>query len=133
MASPPVVPRSSVWPSGSAAASAFIAIVWPAPGRLSTTTAWPSEADSCSAIRRVTTSGELPAVDATMSLTGLLGYPAAESFAAPGPAQPSKDTRAAARSVDGVRCRVIVRLHSEDPEAGKIMPVHRRKKSSHSL
>jgi len=76
MASPPVVPRSSVWPSGSASASVLIPSVWPAPGRLSTTTAWPSEADSCSAITRASTSGELPAAVATMSLTGLLGYTA---------------------------------------------------------
>src|SRR5262245_28819521 len=133
MASPPVVPRRSVWPSGSAAESAFTAIVWPAPGRLSTSTAWPRGADSCSATSRVTTSGELPAVDATMSLTGLVGYPAAGSFAVADPAQPNTEAMAAIRSVDGVRGRVIVRLHGEDPETGRIMPVRYRKESSHSL
>jgi hypothetical protein len=36
---------SSVWPSGSALATALAAIVVPAPGRFSTMTLWPSAVD----------------------------------------------------------------------------------------
>src|SRR5262245_66073251 len=108
MASEPVLPRSNVWPSGSAAASAFTPMVWPAPGRLSTSTAWPSDADSCSATSRVTASGELPAVDATMTLTGLLGYAAARSLAEADPGQASTDTMAAARRVVGLHGMAFV-------------------------
>src|SRR5262245_53265659 len=133
MASAPVPPSSSVWPSGSAVARALTPIVWPAPGRLSTTTVWPSRADSCSATIRATTSGELPAADATISLTGLLGYAAAGSFAAADPAQPSTETRAAARNMDSVGCGVILSVSAVMSWYRGIMPVCRRKESSHLL
>src|SRR5262245_16536826 len=117
MASAPVLPRSNVWPSGSAAASAFTPMVWPAPGRLLTTTAWPSGADSCSATSRVTTSAELPAAVATMILTGLLGYAAAGSFAEADPGHASTEAMATARNVDGIDCRIMARLRNEDRNA----------------
>src|SRR5215212_6964807 len=65
---------SSVWPSGAAFATASAPIVEPAPGRLSTTTGWPSALAKPSDITRATTSVKPPGENGTTSVTGLLGY-----------------------------------------------------------
>src|SRR6266702_3846843 len=53
---------------------AAIRIVWPAPGRLSTTNCWPSDSESLCATERAMMSVPPPAAEGTMKRTGLAGY-----------------------------------------------------------
>src|SRR5215208_2283400 len=63
----------SVWPSGSALATALVPIVVPPPGRLSMRKVWPSWADTCSNTVRGTMSVALPGAYGTITRTGLVG------------------------------------------------------------
>jgi hypothetical protein len=56
-----VAPTSTVYPSALAEATAPVPMLPPAPGRLSTSTGWPSFGRSSSARSRLTTSPMAPA------------------------------------------------------------------------
>jgi predicted carbohydrate-binding protein with CBM5 and CBM33 domain len=68
-------------------------MVPPAPARFSTTTGWPSEADSFSATRRATTSVEPPAGNGTTIRTGRDGKVCAATGKASVPARPASTVR----------------------------------------
>ena len=59
----------SVWPSGTAFATAAVPVLPLAPGRFSTTNGWPSLACRRSATMRATLSGVEPAVNGTTTVT----------------------------------------------------------------
>src|SRR5262249_45224300 len=82
MTSVEVLPRRSVWPSGSDSATARAAIVPPAPPRLSTTTGWPSASDIFGEMGRAITSAGPPGTKPTMMRIGFVGKVCA--VAAPG-------------------------------------------------
>ena len=63
----------SVYPSGVAFAAIAVAIVLPAPGRLSTTTCWPHTSLSFEATTRVEASVGPPAAGPSTRRTGLSG------------------------------------------------------------
>src|SRR5262245_38928303 len=65
--------NSSVYPSGSALATASVPMFWDAPGRASTTTGCPHLVCSFSAITRTANSGWEPGVSGTMTLTTRAG------------------------------------------------------------
>src|SRR5689334_12198711 len=79
----PLKPTAMVWPSSLAFAAASTPSMPPAPGLLSTTTAWGQRSLSLSASRRATTSSELPAGAGTTMCTGRFGQ-AAWAWAASG-------------------------------------------------
>jgi len=63
----------SVWPSGAARAMASVAIVPPAPGRLSATTGWPHMSDRRCAMSRPVVSTPPPGASAIIIRMGLAG------------------------------------------------------------
>ena len=63
----------SVYPSGLARATCWLPILPLAPATFSTTTGWPSLADSRSATKRAMMSGPVPGVNGTTSLIGWSG------------------------------------------------------------
>jgi hypothetical protein len=73
MDSAPLVSTTSVWPSAGADATWAAASIVAAPGRFSTTTDWPSAADSLSAYMRATASMPVPAPIDTTSVTVFVG------------------------------------------------------------
>jgi hypothetical protein len=64
---------SSVWPSGRAVATAWLATMLPALGLLSTTTAWPSVRAICSATARAVMSAMPPGAKGTTTVIGRSG------------------------------------------------------------
>ena len=68
-----MLPSISVWPSAALRASAVAPSVAPAPGLLSTLTAWPRRAASFSAMRRATTSTPPPGGYGAISVSGFAG------------------------------------------------------------
>ena len=80
---------SMVWPSGSAFATMPTPSVPPAPPRFSTITGWPIWVDTCSITARATMSTALPAVNGTITRTGLVG----QLCAAAGPSACQQDAR----------------------------------------
>ena len=64
---------SSVWPSGSARATASAPTLPPAPGRFSTTNGWPSARLSRSPTARASTSASPPGANGATMRTGRLG------------------------------------------------------------
>ncbi len=69
-----LVATRSVWPSGAARAVTSAAIVFPAPGRFSTTNTWPKAAWNLSASMRAMMSVPPPGEAPTMIFTGLDGH-----------------------------------------------------------
>ena len=84
----------SVWPSGLARATCWLPMLPLAPATLSTTTGWPSLADSLSATKRAMMSGPVPGVKGTTTRTGWSGQAKAAGAASDIP------RRAAGRNVD---------------------------------
>ncbi len=73
MARMPVVPKSSVWPSGADLATMAAPMLPPAPERFSTTTGCLSATASRSARSRPITSVDPPGAKGTTSVTGPFG------------------------------------------------------------
>src|SRR5947208_13868347 len=73
--------KYSVYPSGADLTTISVAIVVPAPGRLSTTTCWPRFKDSLALRARASTSETPPGVNPTTRRMGLFGYACAQAFA----------------------------------------------------
>jgi hypothetical protein len=69
----PLLISSSVWPSGLAEATAWLATMLPALGRLSMTTGWPSRRLSASPTARAVMSAMPPGAKGTSSWIGLSG------------------------------------------------------------
>src|SRR6266699_4944214 len=63
-----------VCPSAGDFAASSMPIIWPAPGRLSTTNCWPSDSESLCATERAMISVPPPAAEGTMKRTGFAGY-----------------------------------------------------------
>src|SRR6266498_2276162 len=63
-----------VCPSAGDFAASSMPIIWPAPGRLSTTNCWPSDSESLCATERAMMSVPPPAAEGTMKRTGFAGY-----------------------------------------------------------
>src|SRR5712691_2132514 len=63
-----------VCPSAGDLAASSMPIIWPAPGRLSTTNCWPSDSESLCATERAMMSVPPPAAEGTMKRTGFAGY-----------------------------------------------------------
>src|SRR6266853_4681229 len=81
-----------VCPSAGDLAAISIPIIWPAPGRLSTTNCCPSDSESFCASARAMISVPPPAAEGTMKRTGFEGYP----VCAAAPAQTRVSRRKAA-------------------------------------
>src|SRR5712691_6238968 len=64
-----------VCPSAGDFAASSMPIIWPAPGRLSTTNCRPNDSESFSATARAMMSVPPPAAEGTIKRTGLDGYP----------------------------------------------------------
>src|SRR6478672_2908751 len=110
MASWPRLPSISVWPSGSAFASSAVAMLPPAPGRLSTITCWPSTSVNFGPSRRATISAPPPGANPTRRRSGFVGKSAAET--AGRPKQVAVMIKAAVRS--SVAVLEVIRCSSDE-------------------
>src|SRR5262245_646625 len=90
--------RQMVYPSGARFAAASAPVSPPAPPRVSTTTCWPSSADSPLASERPNRSAAPPAANGTISLSGRFGNGCAP--AAGGSSAAAKRTERRARRVN---------------------------------
>src|SRR3954468_13132881 len=91
----------SVYPSGGAFFAASVPMMPPAPGFFSTRNVWPMDFVNESATRRATMSVAEPGVNATMILTGLVGYDCADATPATASAN-ARETTGVASFIGGL-------------------------------